>query len=198
MKVGIVDYRMGNLASVSKAVEAVGHQAEISSESSKLAACDAIVVPGVGNFGAGARNLSEAHLDSFVIEWAESGRLLLGICLGMQLFFERSEEADSKGLGILEGEVVRLPSGVKVPHMGWNTIVATPGGSMSPADGRSFYFVHSYWCVARTDYIEATVSYGISFPAAVRAGRIVGLQFHPEKSGSDGIALLSSILGDAA
>jgi glutamine amidotransferase len=141
-RVGIVDYRMGNLASVAKALEKVGAESFVSEDRDALAGSDIVVLPGVGNFAAGMANLRRRGLDAFVREWAEAGRPLLGICMGMQMFLDHSEEGDTAGLGILPGKVVRLRGDVKVPHMGWNTLRETTG-FLKAFEGRHFYFVHS-------------------------------------------------------
>ncbi|MGH2770819.1 MAG: imidazole glycerol phosphate synthase subunit HisH, partial [Actinomycetota bacterium] len=150
---------MSNLANVSKALERIGVRTVPSTEPSLLDETELLVLPGVGNFAAGMANLRCLGLDSFVRHWAEAGRPVLGICLGMQLLFERSEEGDADGLGVLPGEVVRIRGAVKVPHMGWNTLEGA-SGIFAPFDGRRFYFVHSYACVpSRWDYVART-AYG--------------------------------------
>lgn len=199
MRAGIVNYRMGNLASVAKALERVGAESFVSADAHVLAGSDLVVLPGVGNFAAGMANLEGAGLASFVQDWAAGGKPLLGICMGMQLFFEHSEEGDTKGLGILPGAVVRLSphvqagEGLKVPHMGWNTLCDTTG-LFRPFEGRYFYFVHSYACVPVGDVLAARTTYGQPFASAVASGRVVGVQFHPEKSSHDGLALLDRAL----
>lgn len=194
MRAGVVDYRMGNLASVSKALERIGAEAFVSDEPGALAGADLVVLPGVGNFAAGMANLEQLGLDGFLAGWAEAGRPLLGICMGMQLLFERSEEGDAKGLGILPGSVVRLRGHVKVPHMGWNQVEARSSRVFHDVDGRSFYFVHSYVCVPEEPIATAVTSYGEDFVSGVERDRIVGVQFHPEKSSADGLKLLARIL----
>ena len=193
MKAGIVDYRMGNLASVAKALEKVGAESFVSPDAVELGEADVVVLPGVGNFAAGMANLAEAGLAGFVRSWAAAGQPLLGICMGMQLFFEHSEEGDTPGLGILPGEVVRLGGDVKIPHMGWNTLADTTG-FLAPFEGRHYYFVHSYACVPAGPSAAARTPYGGPFVSAVVDGRTVGVQFHPEKSSHDGLALLSATL----
>ena len=192
-RVGIVDYRMGNLASVAKALEKVGAESFVSEDRDALAASDIVVLPGVGNFAAGMGNLRRGGLDAFVREWAEAGRPLLGICMGMQMFLDHSEEGDTAGLGILPGKVVRLRGDVKVPHMGWNTLRETTG-FLQGFEGRYFYFVHSYACVPAEEVTAARTSYGETFASAVSAGNVIGVQFHPEKSSHDGLALLTAAL----
>ena len=193
MKAAIVDYQMGNLASVAKAVERVGLEATVSSAVPELSSTDVLIIPGVGTFTAGMKNLADAGLIDFISEWGRSNRPTIGICLGMQLLFEHSTEGDTSGLGLLGGDVVRLPDDVKVPHIGWNE-VATPSGSPFPAfDGRRFYFVHSYICRPSNGMAAGLTSYGVDFVSIVATGNIVGLQFHPEKSSDTGLELLSEI-----
>jgi glutamine amidotransferase len=192
LRAGIVDYRMGNLASVAKALERVGAESFVSGEPDRLAASDLVVLPGVGNFAAGMANLRHGGLDGFVKDWAAAGRPLLGICMGMQMFFEHSEEGDTAGLGILGGRVVKLTGDVKVPHMGWNTIADT-SGAFREFDRRYFYFVHSYACVPE-GAPAARTTYGVPFASAVTAGQVAGVQFHPEKSSHDGLALLGRLV----
>lgn len=194
MKAGIVDYRMGNLASVSKALEKVGARPEVSDDRSALAGCDVLLLPGVGNFAAGMANLARLDLDGFMRDWAATGKPLLGICLGMQLLFDRSEEGETEGLGILRGNVVRLATTEKVPHMGWNAIRASTSEVFGPFDGRRFYFVHSYVCVPSSPIGASTTDYGGEFVSGIESEKIVGMQFHPEKSAADGLALLRRVL----
>lgn len=194
MKVGVIDYRMGNLASVSKAFEKVGAETRVSSEPAALDDSDSLVLPGVGNFVAGMRKLKENDLGSFVRDWAASSRPLIGICLGMQLLFEHSEEGETEGLGILPGRVVRLPPGLKVPHIGWNTVRAERSEILGPFDDKSFYFVHSYVCVPDDDLAAGRTDYGGEFVSAVEKKKIFGVQFHPEKSSENGLGLLTRVL----
>lgn len=197
MKVGIIDYRMGNLASVSKAMEAAGAEFVISDQPEELSTVDLLVLPGVGHYAAGMANLRRLGLADFTVDWASSGRPLLGICMGMQMFYEESDEGGgpAQGLGILKGRVEKFEVDLKVPHMGWNTI--QPVGSSPIFDefaGRYFYFVHSYCCRPAGDYIGTSTNYGVDFCSAVHEGNVVGAQFHPEKSSDDGIALYRRLL----
>lgn len=194
MKAGVLDYRMGNLASVAKALEHVGASPTISDQRSALESSDVLILPGVGNFTAGMKNLESLGLVDWLIGWAQEARPVVGICLGMQLLFERSEEGDSKGLGVLQGEVVKLPAGQKVPHMGWNTLEAGAGTSFERFSGKYFYFVHSYICNGSDIVDAAYTDYAGRFVSALRVGSIVGVQFHPEKSGADGLDLLGSLI----
>ncbi|GAC1364262.1 MAG: imidazole glycerol phosphate synthase subunit HisH [Actinomycetota bacterium] len=193
MRAGIVNDRTGKSASVSKALEKVGAYSFVYEDPGALATCDVVVLPGVGNFAAGMANLRAGGLDGFVRQWAAAGRPLLGICMGMQLFFEHSEEGDTPGLGILPGAVVRLTGDVKIPHMGWNTLVRTTG-FLRGFEDRYFYFVHSYACVPASDVVAARTLYDQPFASAVASGSVVGVQFHPEKSSHDGLDLLAGAL----
>lgn len=196
MKVGIVDYRMGNLASVSKAIEKAGASPVVSDQTEELSTGDLLLLPGVGNFSAGMDHLDELELKDFVVDWAGSGRPLLGVCVGMQLFFEESDEGPAKGLGILPGRVEKFDDALKVPHMGWNTLQKRGAGSVfDEFDDRYFYFVHSYYCVPEDERIVAAgTEYGVCFASAVRRGSVYGVQFHPEKSSDDGVALYRRLI----
>lgn len=199
-RVAILDYGMGNIRSVSKAVERAGGEADVVSDPGRAVVADALVVPGVGAFGACMEGLRENGLDRAVETFAESGRPLLGVCLGMQVLFERSEEGDVTGLGILRGSVVRLPSDVKVPHMGWNEVTwrsAHPLIRGVNGDTR-FYFVHSYACVPEDDRVVGETEHGIRFAAAVGRENLFGTQFHPEKSGDAGIRVYRNLVEAAS
>ncbi|MGH2691311.1 MAG: imidazole glycerol phosphate synthase subunit HisH [Actinomycetota bacterium] len=199
-RVAILDYGMGNLRSVAKAVVRVGGDAVVTSDPSDAGRADAMVVPGVGAFGACMDGLRERGLDHAVLEFAEGGRPLLGVCLGLQVLFERSEEGDVAGLGILRGTVVRLPSDVKVPHMGWNDVTwkaRHPFAEGLNGDGR-FYFVHSYACLPEDDVTVGETEHGMRFAAAVGRGNLFGTQFHPEKSGDAGLRIYENLVKAAA
>jgi glutamine amidotransferase len=191
----ILDYGMGNLRSVEKALESLGARCQVRSD---LNGCDKLVLPGVGAFGAAMERL--APLADEIRAFAAGGAPLLGICLGQQLLFEVSEEmGEHVGLGLIPGRVRYLPSdlGLKVPHMGWSplTICRTDGIGRDVKDGEQTYFVHSLYtdCVDKTD-VAAVASYGITFPAMVQRGNVYGAQFHPEKSGDVGLRILGSFV----
>lgn len=190
MKAGIVDYRMGNLASVAKAFEKIGLETVTSDQPGELENCDVMVLPGVGNFSAGMENLDRLALSEPIVQWARTDRPLIGICLGMQLLFDHSEEGETDGLGVLEGAVSRFDVQEKVPHMGWNEIASAKGEPFSEFVGKRFYFVHSYVCSYPDSRNSAQTEYGGLFTSGVRHGKILGFQFHPEKSGADGLKLL--------
>ncbi len=196
---GLIDYNMGNLLSVRRALEAAGAGVFICRAPEDFERADGILLPGVGNFGDGARQLRELGFAGPVGDWCRADRPFLGICLGMQLLFDGGEEApEEAGLGIIPGRVPRFPAGVeKVPHMGWNRVRHLRPSPLTAgiADGEYFYFVHSYhvrpgdpaWTVAECDYITP-------FAAAVGQGRIAATQFHPEKSQDAGRRILENFI----
>lgn len=195
-RVAVLDYGMGNLRSVARAVDRAGAEPVVTSDRGEVEHADALVVPGVGAFGACMANLRAAGLDRVIVGFAETGRPLLGVCLGMQVLFDHSEEGDAGGLALLSGEVRRLPDGVKVPHMGWNEV---RWRSQHPLvrglpDGTRFYFVHSYVCDPSGDVAVGTTEYGRPFPAAVAAGSVFAVQFHPEKSGEAGLEIYRNLV----
>jgi glutamine amidotransferase len=197
--IAIVDYGAGNLRSVQKAFEQVGVTAVVTSDPSALDAAQGVVLPGVGAFGDGLANLRARRLVEPVLCQVEEGKPLLGICLGMQLLFEESEEMGChKGLGLLPGRVVRFPEGdLKVPHIGWNRLQIHGDGLLAGiADGAYAYFVHSYYAAPeRADDVLATTEYGIEFASVVSRGNVFGAQFHPEKSQEVGLRLLRNFAG---
>ena len=198
-RIGVCDYGVGNLRSVERALAHGGGHAVISADAGELAECDGLVLPGVGAFTVAARALHSRGLDAAIRAMASSGRPLLGICLGFQLLFSDSDEADGDaGLDLLPGRVRRLhPALGKVPHMGWNRLSLTRSSSLLAGvdDGAHAYFVHSY--AATPDDAECVVAvtdHGGEFVAAVEAGNIAGTQFHPEKSQTLGLRLISNFL----
>lgn len=200
---GLVDYGMGNLNSVSKALELAGARVDIVDRASSFRKCDGIVLPGVGAFAMAVRNLKEKSLAKRLIDWISSGRHFLGICLGYQLLFRESQEqlgGKEKGLGIFAGSVRRFPKQktFKVPHMGWNQVALTKKSSgvfKGIRSGSYFYFVHSYYPDPedRSIFASRTV-YATDFVSSVESGNLFACQFHPEKSGRDGIKLLSNFV----
>ena len=192
--VGIIDYGVGNLFSVRSSFAAIGVEAFVSGDAGELAKADRLILPGVGAFGDAAEKLRASGLDAFVREQAAAGKPLMGICLGMQLLFEKSYEyGDHEGLGLLKGQVVgmsgRLPEGLKIPHMGWNALKLEKDAKLLE-EGSYVYFVHSFYAENCEDSIAAVTDYGIPITAAVEKGNIFGCQFHPEKSGNVGLAIL--------
>ena len=180
---------MGNLRSVAKALEAAGATVSVTSDAATIESSDTLCVPGQGIFGRCMTNLVDNGFDELIRQWLARERPYLGICLGMQVLFDDSEEnEDVRGLGIVSGRVTRLPSSVRVPHIGWNTISSDDGASL---DGAYFYFDHSYAAHPRDEgVVTGWCDHGERFAAAISTGSILGVQFHPEKSGRRGIALL--------
>ena len=192
--VGIIDYGVGNLFSLRSSFAAIGVEAFVSGDAAELAKADRLILPGVGAFGDAAEKLRATGLDAFVREQAAAGKPLMGICLGMQLLFERSYEyGEHFGLGLLKGQVVgmsgRLPEGLKIPHMGWNALKLTKSAKLLE-EGSYVYFVHSFYAENCEDSLAAVTDYGIPITAAVERDNIFGCQFHPEKSGNVGLAIL--------
>jgi glutamine amidotransferase len=183
---------MGNLRSVAKALEAAGADVTVTDDGARVTASDALCVPGQGIFGRCVDNLAERGHDDLVRGWIESGKPYLGICLGMQVLFGHSEEGDCSGLGILPGEVKRLKGDVTIPHIGWNTVGSRRRRSPSSLGADTyFYFDHSFAAYPEDPAIVAGwCDHGETFAARIERGSILGVQFHPEKSGRDGIALL--------
>ncbi|REJ65933.1 MAG: imidazole glycerol phosphate synthase subunit HisH [Planctomycetota bacterium] len=196
----IVDYQMGNLRSVQKALERLGHAALVTDRAEQVATAERIILPGVGAFEDAMQALGERDLVEPIRDAAAAGRPLLGICLGMQLLFERSyEDGEHEGLGLFQGEVVRfeLPRQFKVPHMGWNQV--DPAGTTPLLDeipaGSHFYFVHSYYVApSEVTDIAATTDYGGAFCSVVARDNLFATQFHPEKSQHHGQLILRNFV----
>ncbi len=200
--IAIVDYHMGNLASVRNAFDLLGEKVVVESDPDKLASYDRIILPGVGAFGDAMEHLKTRGMDEAVREYARSGKYLLGICLGMQLLFESSEEFGiTPGLGLVEGRVVAFDSSrfhtpLKVPHMGWNRMFTKPHPLFEGLDEAHYlYFVHSYHalCTHEADSIGESV-YGYRFTSAVAHDNVMGMQPHPEKSHRNGLAILKNFI----
>ena len=193
--VGIIDYGVGNLFSLCSSFKAIGVEAFVSGDPAELSKADRLVLPGVGAFEDAAKKLRASGLDSFVRQQAAAGKPLLGICLGIQMLFEKSfEYGEHEGLGLLKGQVIpmagKLPEDLKIPHMGWNKLEWKSGRLLEAADGQFVYFVHSYYARGCEDSLAAVTEYGIPITAAVEQGNIFGCQFHPEKSGNVGLSIL--------
>lgn len=198
--VAIIDYGAGNLSSVKKALDYLGAESEITQDKEKILTASHVILPGVGSFGDAMHSMQERGLVETVKKAALSGKPFLGICLGLQLLFESSDESpDVKGLGILNGKIITIPkdTGLKVPHMGWNSVsLKQNNGIFSNIEDNSyFYFIHSYYLDgADEDVIAATAEYGVTIECAVQKGNLCATQFHPEKSSKIGLKLLENFL----
>ena len=196
--VGIVDYGMGNTRSVANALAALGIEPLIGADHSLLKSADALILPGVGAFDAAMWNLARQKLDDPLRDWIFSGRPLLGICLGMQLLVRESEEGSAcPGLGVIDGRVqaLRPAAGLRVPHVGWNSITSTGNGLFSGiADGSHCYFDHGYHVQCDASLACAHFEHGGRYIAALRSGSLFGTQFHPEKSQRHGMSLLRNFI----
>ena len=200
-KIAIIDYGAGNLHSVRKAFSFLGATTEILEVAPKDKNFDALVLPGVGNFGAGMEELEKRGFDEFVRNWLQEDRPFLGICLGLQFLFEESEECPGRpGLGILQGKIVRFPfdSERKVPQIGWNIVKAKDHANplfQGLGENPYFYFVHSYYCVPKEkETIASTTCYGPEYCSSIKKGNAFAVQFHPEKSQQIGLTLLKNFL----
>ena len=194
-KIVIVDYGMGNLHSVNKALVKVGGNVTISSDPLIIASADKVILPGVGAFGDCMANINSYGLTKVLLNALNSGKPFLGICLGEQLLFEGSEEAPGvKGLGFFEGQVEKIKTTFKIPHMGWNRLeLKNPSPILNKAAGEFVYFVHSYHAVPKDKSIITSVcDYGTQITASVGRGNVQAVQFHPEKSSSVGIEILQA------
>ncbi len=197
--IAIIDYDAGNIKSVEKALQYLGEEAVITRDAGEILMADKVILPGVGAFGDAMEKLNRYGLVPVIHEVVEKGIPFLGICLGLQLMFESSEEAPGvEGLGLLKGKIVRIPEGdgLKVPHMGWNSL-------SFPKEGRLFagipensyvYFVHSYYLQAEEDIVTATAEYGVTIHASVEKGNVFACQFHPEKSSHTGLTILENFV----
>ncbi|WP_338788350.1 imidazole glycerol phosphate synthase subunit HisH [Metabacillus sp. FJAT-53654] len=200
--IAIIDYGMGNLYSVSKALERMNVDYIVSHEEAVLEKADGYILPGVGAFKDAMAILTEAGLTSFIKKIVAEGKPLLGICLGMQLLFDESEENGlTKGLSLLPGKVVKIPDTIegntlKVPHMGWNDLnIRNQSPLLQGIDSGYAYFVHSYYIdTEQGDTLLATADYGVDVPAVVGKGNVYGTQFHPEKSSELGLAILKNYI----
>ncbi len=201
LKLMVVDYRSGNLRSVAKALESVGVRPIVTGDLEELASADAVVFPGVGSAPAAMNALRERKLVQPLRDYVASGRPFLGVCLGLQLLMDRTEEGETSCLGIVPGQVGRLPSGLKVPHMGWNSVRFQsdhPAFEGVPQDSH-FYFVHSYYAVPSEPSGRIGITeYGVSFCSVYAQGNLVATQFHPEKSGDTGLRIYKNFCELAA
>jgi glutamine amidotransferase len=195
-RVAVLDYEMSNLRSAAKALERLGAAVSVVTAPVDPAEFDAVMLPGVGHFGEAMRRIRNAGLDETVRAAAAGGVPVLGICLGLQLLFEESEESPGvRGLGLLDGAVRRLATRLKLPHIGWSHVDWVPGTVLAPADpapaASTYYFVHTYGCVPEDEgVLLGSADHGVRFCAAAGRGEVMGVQFHPEKSSAAGLGLL--------
>lgn len=197
--IGIVDYGVGNLFSLKSSIAMIGEEAVVTSDVNELEKADKIILPGVGAFGDAAAKLRASGLDREVIRLAEAGKYIMGICLGMQLLFDRSYEyGEHEGLGLIKGTVKDmrpvLPAELKVPHIGWNLLKFKKPSLLFKYvnEGEFVYFVHSFYAAECDESVTAVTEYGTEITAAVEDGNVFGCQFHPEKSGKTGLAILKA------
>ena len=197
--IAIIDYDAGNIKSVEKALQYLGEEAVITRDAGEILMADKVVLPGVGAFGDAMEKLNRYGLVPVIHEVVEKGIPFLGICLGLQLMFESSEEAPGvEGLGLLKGKIVRIPEGdgLKVPHMGWNSLSFHKEGRLFAGipENSYVYFVHSYYLQAEEDIVTATAEYGVTIHASVEKGNVFACQFHPEKSSHTGLTILKNFV----
>ena len=201
MRIVVIDYQSGNLRSVAKALEAVGAQPAVTDDPAQIESADAVIMPGVGSGPAAMQALESRDLVGPIKGFVAEGRPFLGVCLGLQLLLDRTEEGDALCLGIVPGQVKRLPPGLKVPHMGWNSVdfnVDHPVFRGIPPSSH-FYFVHSYYASPDdAEGVAGTTTYGMPFCSAYAQGNLVATQFHPEKSGAIGLRVYRNFLDFAA
>ena len=198
--IAIIDYDAGNIRSVEKALTALGEQPVVTRDKENILAADKLILPGVGAFGDAMERLRQYGLVEVIREAVKKGTPLLGICLGLQLLFERSDESDGvEGLGILKGEILKIPDspGLKIPHMGWNSLEIKQGTRQFAGipNGSYVYVVHSYYLTAEdTEIVAATTEYSTHIHAAVEQGNVFACQFHPEKSSEVGLQILKNFI----
>lgn len=199
--VAIIDYDAGNIRSVEKALGFLGQEALVTRDREQILHADKVILPGVGAFGDAMGKLSQYGLIDVIKETADKGTPFLGICLGLQLLFDRSDEAPGvEGLGILKGEILKIPKKdeLKIPHMGWNSLEFPRKGKLFDGLGQNpyVYFVHSYYLkAAEEEIVTATTDYGVQIHASVEKGNVFACQFHPEKSGDMGLQILKNFAG---
>ncbi|MDD3253346.1 MAG: imidazole glycerol phosphate synthase subunit HisH [Lachnospiraceae bacterium] len=198
--IAIIDYDAGNIKSVEKALLALGEEPVVTRDKDTILAADKVILPGVGSFGDAMGRLRQYGLVEVIHQVVEQGTPFLGICLGLQLMFERSDESDGvEGLGILKGEILKIPDceGLKIPHMGWNSLAIRPGTRLFAGveQGAYVYFVHSYYLkAADPQIVAATAEYSTHIHAAVECGNVFACQFHPEKSSDVGLQILKNFI----
>ena len=198
--IAMIDYDAGNIKSVEKALQKLGADVVITKNPQEILSADKVILPGVGSFGDAMNNLKKYGLDEVIHQVVEKGTPFLGICLGLQLLFERSDESpEAVGLGILKGEILRIPDaeGLKIPHMGWNSLHLQNNGRLFKGlkENDYVYFVHSYYLKAEDESIvKATTNYSVNIHAAVEKDNVFACQFHPEKSSDVGLQILRNFV----
>ncbi len=197
--IAIIDYGVGNLFSLTSSLKKIGADVVVTSDIDEIKRADKIILPGVGAFSDAAEKLRNSGLDSVLIEQAKNGKNIMGICLGMQMLFEKSYEyGEHKGLGLLKGNVIsmqgKIPAELKIPHIGWNALIMKKQSPLFKYinEGDCVYFVHSYYAADCEDSVIAVSEYGIEVTAAVAKDNVMGCQFHPEKSGEVGLKILKA------
>lgn len=200
MMIAIIDYGAGNIQSVSKALKHIGCDCFITNKKDEILSADGAVLPGVGSFGDTVDSLNKYGIKEAVIEFINSGKPFLGICLGLQLLFPGSEESEgAEGLGVFDGTITKIPNsdGLKIPHMGWNSLKITKDSRLFKGieENPYVYFVHSYFLnAADKSIVAAQTEYGVTIDAAVEKGNVFATQFHPEKSGNTGLRILKNFV----
>ncbi|MEE1016836.1 MAG: imidazole glycerol phosphate synthase subunit HisH [Ruminococcus sp.] len=198
--IAIIDYGAGNIQSVSKALKHIGCDCFITNKKDEILSADGAVLPGVGSFGDTVDSLNKYGIKEAVIEFIKSGKPFLGICLGLQLLFPGSEESEgAEGLGVFDGTITKIPNGdgLKIPHMGWNSLKITKDSRLFKGieENPYVYFVHSYFLnAADKSIVAAQTEYGVTIDAAVEKGNVFATQFHPEKSGNTGLRILKNFV----
>ena len=198
--IAIIDYDAGNIKSVEKAVNLLGQESVVTADPEEIFRADKVILPGVGAFGDAMENLRRTGLDDVIRQVVRKGTPFLGICLGLQLLFERSDEAPGvEGLGILKGEILRIPDkeGLKIPHMGWNSLHLEHSGRLfrDVEEGAYVYFVHSYYLkAAEEEIVKASTEYSVHIHASVEKDNVFACQFHPEKSSDVGLSILKNFV----
>ena len=201
--IAIIDYDAGNIKSVEKALQFLGQEAVITCDRETIMNADKAILPGVGAFGDAMNKIRERGLEEVIHDFVDTGKPFLGICLGLQLIFEKSEESpEATGLGLLKGTITKIPTEVngvnqKVPQIGWNNIVVNPDSKLLAGLGENpyVYFVHSYYLKAESsDEVAATTEYGVKIDCAVEKGNVMATQFHPEKSSEVGLKILTNFV----
>ena len=198
--IAMIDYDAGNIKSVEKALQKLGADVVITKDPQEILGADKVILPGVGSFGDAMNNLQKYGLDEVIHQVVEKGTPFLGICLGLQLLFERSDESpEATGLGILKGEILRIPEaeGLKIPHMGWNSLHLQNNGRLFNGlkENDYVYFVHSYYLKAEDESIvKATTNYSVNIHASVEKDNVFACQFHPEKSSDVGLQILKNFV----